>query len=89
MLYVEGNPHRILSPQRANPNYLKSLYLSSSYVLSILAGVGWNRVVLGCRGYKMVTVTTGVVDLVGQEHFILVLHCIEVCQCSPALRCPQ
>jgi len=49
------NPHRILSPQRANPNYLKPLYLSSSYVLSILAGVGWNGVVLGWRGYKMVT----------------------------------
>ena len=53
----QGNPHRILSPQRANPNHLKPLYLSSSYLLPILAGVGWNGVVLCWRGYKMVTVT--------------------------------
>ncbi len=53
----EGNPHRILSPQRANPNHLKPLYLSISYLLPILAGVGWNGVVLCWRGYKMVTLT--------------------------------
>ena len=41
----EENPHRILSPQRANPKYLQLLYLSISCVSSILAGVGWNGVV--------------------------------------------